>query len=240
MSVTTIEVAIHSLFDRCYEGTTVIFNFRRCWLDYLSDALYTHGTVRRYIKVFRNHVVSETPCVVGTINIVCVNEGGISAAIGDVAGIDAFLERNNRAAVGDNRQGGSMDIRNTVNRSGIVGCWRETFRIQCVGESPDGVMLCTIGITEAEDHRTCTIGMNVGSAIHEDRHNGITTYILNDLCGWTTDIGQAGHGGVAIIRHSSNVFWQGNMEGEVPGMRIVGAVCIWIVVYDVTLASVES
>ena len=240
MPVTTIEIAIHSLFDRCNKGTTIILNFRRRWLEHFSDALYTYGTVRWYFKVFRNYLIGITPGIIGAVNIVCVYKGGISTAVGGIASVSTFFQGNVGATVGDGRQGGSLDIRDAVNRKGIVGCWREAFWIQSVSESPDGVIFGTVGITEAEDHSSCSIGIEDGSTVHEDRLNGITTDILNDLCGWTADIGQAGHGGVTIVWYTGNDIWQGNMEGERPSMCIISAVCIWIIVYDVALASVVA
>ena len=182
MSVTTVEIAIHSLFNGCYDDATVVLYYRWCWFDNFCNALYLYRAVRGYIKVIWHQMIGVAPFVVGVVNGVVIHEGGVAAAVGDVASIDAFLKGNIRAAVGDVGQGGGEDLRETVNRSGIVGCRREAFRIQGVSESPDGVVSGAVGITVTEDHSSCAIAVEGCGAVHKDRCDAVATDILNDLC----------------------------------------------------------
>ena len=99
-------------------------------------------------------MIGVAPSVVAAVDGVVIHKGGVAAAVGDIASVDAFLERNIRAAVGDVGQGGGENLHETVNRSGVVDYWCEAFRIQCVSESPDGIVFCTIGVTETEDNRS--------------------------------------------------------------------------------------
>ena len=189
-----------------------------------------------YFKVFWHQMIGVVPGIVAVVDGIGIDEGCVTAAIGDAAGVDAFLKRNICTAVGDGWQGGGMNLGKTVNRGGIAGCWREAFWIQSVSESPDGVIFGTVGITEAEDHSSCSIGIEDGSTVHEDRLNGITTDILNDLCGWTADIGQAGHGGVTIVWYTGNDIWQGNMESICPSGVISCAIPVGVCVCLCTCA----
>ena len=99
-------------------------------------------------------MIGVAPSVVAAVDGVVIHKGGVAAAVGDISCIDAFLERNIRAAVGDVGLGGGENLHETVNRSGVVDYWCEAFRIQCVSESPDGIVFCTIGVTETEDNRS--------------------------------------------------------------------------------------
>ena len=159
------------------------------------------------VEIVGYHVIDEAPSVVGAVDGIVIHKCGVSATVGDITGVDAFLKGNIRAAVGDDGQGGGVHFGEAVNRNGIVGCRREAFRVQCISESPGGVVSGTVGITITEDHCSGAVGVDVGGAVHKDWNDAVATGILNDWCCWAADIGQAGHGSVAIIRHSGNIFW---------------------------------
>ena len=167
-----------------------------------------------YAEVFRHHVVSVTPSVVGAIDGVGVDKGGVTAAVGNIAGVDAFLERNIRAAVGNDGQGGGVDFRDTMNISSVVGDRGKSCRVQGVSESPGGVVSGTVGVAVTEDHSSGAIAVEGCGAVHEDRSDAVATDVLNDLCCWTADIGHARYGSVTVARYSGNSFRQDDVEGE--------------------------
>ena len=240
MPVTTIETAIYILFNGCDDYATVVFYYRRCWLDHFCDALYTYGAVRRNFKVFRNYVVGIAPAVVGAVDAVVINEGGVTATVGDIASVDAFLEWNIGAAVGNDGQGGGVDLRDTVNISGIVGCRSEAVRIQGVSESPDGVVFSTVGVAIAEDHRSCTVGVDVGGAVHKYGNDAVAAHVGDGISGRSHHIHKTSHGGASISGYTGDDIGQFNVEGEGPRMGVSSAVGVWIAVYDVALAVVEA
>ena len=108
MSTASIENAVQSLLNSCYNCTTVVFHYGWGGLAHFIDALYIQHTICRNIEIFRNHVVSVAPSVGAVVDGVSVDEGGISAAIGEGRGVGSRSEWNIGTAVGDGRQGGDV------------------------------------------------------------------------------------------------------------------------------------
>ena len=110
MPVATVEIAVHSLFNGCYDDVTVVLNYWWSRLDHLSDTLYLYGAVRGYFEIFRHQMIGVAPSVVATVDGVGIDEGCVAAAVGDIAGVDTFLKRDICAATGDDGQGGGVNL----------------------------------------------------------------------------------------------------------------------------------
>ena len=240
MSTASIENAVQSLLNSCYNCTTVVFHYGWGGLAHFIDALYIQHTICRNIEIFRNHMVSVAPSVVGAVDLVSIDEGGIAAAVGEGRGVGARDECHSGTAVGDGRQGGDVYLGEAVNRGGVIVSGREAFRVQCVSVGPDGIVSCAVGVAVAEYNRSGTVAVKACGAIHKHRSDGVATDISDGVCRRTCHIHQTSYGRAIISRHIGDDFRQSNVIGECPIPTMSCTVGESVGIYNVALATVET
>ncbi len=66
-------------------------------------------------------MVGVVPGVVGAVDIVSIDEGGVAAAVAQSAGVGAKVQVNTLPAVGDVGQGGRVDLGEAVDGGVRIG-----------------------------------------------------------------------------------------------------------------------
>ena len=103
MAAASVENTVHRLLNRDYDLVTVVGQDRRHGFDHFRNTLHLYGAVSWNCKVLRCHMIGERPCVVCSIDVVNIDEGGVAAAVHNAAGVSAGVKGDGRAAVGDGR-----------------------------------------------------------------------------------------------------------------------------------------
>ena len=185
-------------------------------------------------------MVGVCPGVVGAVDIIGIDEGGVAASVAQRAGVGAGVQVDALSAVGDDGQGGGVYLGEAVDGGVRIGGGREGARVEGVGVGPDGVVSGAVGVAVAEDDSAGAVGVDVGGAVHENGRDGVAADIGDGLCRRSVDVHQTGHGGAVIGGHAGDDIGHCDVEGEGPGMGVARAVRVRIVVNDVALASVEA
>ena len=192
-----------------------------------------------YSEILWSRMVSVVPSVICTVDSVCIDEGGVTAAIGDIAGVDAFLERNIGAAVGNDGQGGGLNRREAVNRCGVIGRGGKSFWIEMVSEGPYGIVSGAVCVFVTEDNRTRSVIVQVGGAVHIDGYDGVAADVADGVSGRSDNVHQTRDSSFSIGGHSGDDFRHHDVEGEGPSCINSCAVPISVSVSSGTCAIVD-
>ncbi len=172
--------------------------------------------------------------------MVGINEGGVAASVVQGARVDAGRQGDGVAAVGDDGQGGELNLREAVDNHRVVLLRGEGRRIEGDGVGPQRVVAGAVGVAVAEDDRAGAIGIEGGGAVHEDRGDVVAADVGDGVRGRSGDIHETRHGGTVVGGHVGDDAGQLDVEGEGPVVLMSGAVFIRIGVDDVALAAVEA
>ncbi len=165
--------------------------------------------------------------------MVGINEGGVAASVVQGARVDAGRQGDGVAAVGDDGQGGELNLREAVDNHRVVLLRGEGRRIEGDGVGPQRVVAGAVGVAVAEDDRAGAIGIEGGGAVHEDRGDAVAADVGDGVRGRPGDIHETRHGGTVVGGHVGDDAGQLDVEGEGPVVLMSGAVFIRIGVDDV-------
>ena len=242
-SLAASDVSVDGGKGVAYLGAAVVGHGRdmRCrdnGIDQTADGVET--VLGGDHKVLWHDVIGVAPSVVGAVDLVSIDEGGVAAAVGEGGGVGAGSECDRGAAVGDGRQGGGEDLREAVNRSGVIGRWGKSFGIEGISIGPDGVVSSAVGVSVTEHHRTGIVRIDAGGAVHKFGDDTVAAHIGDGVCIRSHHIHLAGHGIAPVGWHIGDDFWQGNVVGESPIPTVSRTVGESIGIYDVALATIET
>ena len=167
-------------------------------------------------EVLGRHLVGVGPGVVGAVDMIVVDEGGIAAAVVQGARVDAGRQGDGVAAVGDDGQGGGVHLGETMDGDGIRSFRGEGVRIKRDGVGPEGVVTGAVGVAVAEDDRAGAVGIEGGGAVHEDRGDAVAADVGDGVRSRSGDIHEARHGGAVVGGHIGDDVRQLDVEGEGP------------------------
>ncbi len=184
-------------------------------------------------EVLGRHLVGVGPGVVGAVDMIVVDEGGVAASVVQGTRVDAGCQGDGVAAVGDDGQGGGVHLGETVDGDGIGRGGGEGRRIEGDGVGPQRVVAGAVGVAVAEDDRAGAIGIEGGGAVHEDRGDVVAADVGDGVRGRSGDIHETRHGGTVVGGHVGDDAGQLDVEGEGPVVLMSGAVFIRIGVDDV-------
>ena len=184
-------------------------------------------------------MVGVAPEVVGAVDIVSRDEGGVAAAVVQSAGVGAEVQINALSTIGDGGQDGGVYLGETVDNSVRIGGGCEGGGVERVGVGPDGVVAGAVGVMIEEDDRSGAVGVDVGGAVRENGFDGSAANVCDEGCGRGMDIHQAGHGCAVVGGHVGDDIGHHDMESEGPRMSVARAIRVGIAIDDVALASVE-
>ena len=185
-------------------------------------------------------MVGVAPSIVGAVDIVSIDEGGVAAAVVQSAGVGAEVQINALSTIGDGGQGGGVYLGETVDNSVRIGGGCEGGGVERVGVGPDGVVTGAVGVAVAEDDGAGTVGVDVGGAVHKDGCNGPAADVGDGLCRRSDNIHQTGHKGAVVGGHAGDDVGHHDMEGEGPAVGVARAIRVRIAIDDVALTSVEG
>ena len=168
--------------DMCSRGDGV-----RLTADGRGAVLHAYG------EVFRLDMVGVAPGVVGAVDGIVVDEGGVAAAVDERGGVVAGLKCDRFPAVGDVRQGGDNNLGEAVDGDRVVRRGGEIVRVEGVGVGPEGVVSGAVGVAVAEDDVAGAVGAEGGGAVHEDGRDGVAADVGDDRCGRCRHIHETGH-----------------------------------------------
>ena len=127
-------------------------------------------------EIRRLNLVRVAIGVVLTVDRVMEHKGSVTAAVRQTTGVDSRSNLHRCTAVGDGHRRDS-NLCDTVDRRGVILLRSEFIRLQRVNKLPNRVVSSTIRITEAEGHRTRTIGVNHCRTVNELGRDIIATSI---------------------------------------------------------------
>ena len=81
---------------------------------YLRDTLDMRGVIDREDEIFGNHTVGERPWIIGSVDVVGIDVGGVAAAVRERGSVSAGNQIDGLPAVGD-VQNGVVDIIDTMD-----------------------------------------------------------------------------------------------------------------------------
>ena len=170
-------------------------------------------------------MVGVIPEIFCSVDIVGIDEGGVAAAVDDVAGVGLGDEVDRRAAVGDVGQDRGCDFGEAVDGGfAVIGrsecAWNHVSRI-----CPNRVMSSAVSINKTIDDTTRTI-LNGIYSVKYSRNDCVAAYIL--------DGGRCGASGIGSARDSvcpvggdvNDGVWQGDVINEAPCSIRTGTVLI--------------
>lgn len=220
MAFASVEATVNGGLQYGFNDSSATVGYRRWYnirYSYFTNALYKYTAIGGYFKWKWHHMIGVAPAIVGAVDSVCIDVGGVAATIGNITGVSAWSEGDISTAVGDGRQGGGVGIRETVDGCIRIGSRGEGTWVECVGVGPDGVVTSTVSISVAEDNRTSSVTVYISGTIHKGGSDVVAADVGNGARCGSSDIHQTGHGGVTVDRHIGNDVRQGDMEGEGPG-----------------------
>ena len=191
------------------------------------------------VEVFRRHMVGVGPGVVGVVDRVGIYEGGVAASVGQGAGVDAWCQGDGVAAVGDDGQGGRVDVGDAVDGGVGVVHGRKGFGLYGIDELPRIPLSGAVGVGVAVGDGAVSVGFHADGRV---ARVGVGDNLAaagvvqrgGRGCGGLT---HAVYGGASVLRDLQA--GQDDMEGEGPVLGMSGAVLIRIGIDDVALAAVE-
>ena len=202
---------------------------KRCRGDGICQTADSVKTVGRgYDEVFGHHLVGVAPGVVGAVDGVGIDEGGVAAAVQEGAGVGAGVQVYALSAVGDDGQGGGKNFGETVDLQGVVRSGREAVRVEGVGVGPEGVVAGAVGVAVAEGDGAGAVEAEVGGAVHEDGDDGVAADVGDGVRRRSDDIHETRHGGSIVGRHVGDDVRHHDVEGEGPRGVFVSAICIGV------------
>ena len=244
LAAATIERTVNSKFCGSDDVGTGVDDDGRCWMCDSRNALHSDGGVVWNRECVRGYYVCVFPNVIGVVDSVSVDEGGVAATVRKGGGIGAWVECYSGTTVGDSRQDGGEDFRKTVNRSGVVGCWGKSFRIEGIGIGPDGVVSSTVGVSVTEQHRTRVVRVYMGGAVHEFGDDVVSAHVGDGVGGRSHHIHQTGYGVAMVGWHTGDNLRHNNMVSESPGgirtSTILVSVSVCLGACAITDLSVDS
>ena len=178
-------------------------------------------------EVLRRDMVGIIPCVWCSIDLVMIDERGVTAAIDERGGVGARFKRDGCAAVGDGRQGGGSHFAEAVNRGLAVIGGRESAGDHMPSISPDRVMSCAVGVCEAVDDCTRAV-LYVGDGVEDSRSDGVAAYILDRGRCCSVGVGDTWDGVGPVGRDVSDGGGHVDLVGVGPGEVQAGAVGVGV------------